>query len=187
MKKTTLSKYHYLEGLIRSEPGLHSHIKLYEQSDITADEFTRVNEYLTTGDFAPSLIERGNDQIEGVVLDEDKVAAAETISIVYITASMLQLEDLQSLCVRKLQAMQPLGMQALRVAMMCEERAQQGDAKSELRQWLLHCVAERFFVFWETEYIMMRGLMKNYGGFREDVLAMLPSPKYKELRRQEMD
>lgn len=151
---------------------MKSHINLYEETDISAEDFTPIHEFLLSGDFQPRFVGRGTDQVEDTILHEQKDIAAEKISLVFLTASKLHMGDLQDLCVRKLKAMQPLSMQALMIAVKCEKMAtQENERGNELEEWLIQCVAGYLCDVLETGSLTLSRLMQEYPEFERAVLA----------------
>ncbi|KAK3621413.1 hypothetical protein LTR56_022807 [Elasticomyces elasticus] len=134
---------------------------------VTAIDFVEVNEYLRYGDFPPPLIEKRNSlpRIDGLILPEEKDAAAEKCARVFRTASYLELGSLQALCLNKLRVLYPLS--PLRILIV---------AKYLLRSVAWGCEAETEYVDWMidhiSEYYLL--LVKQYGPQLVDILDNSP-------------
>ncbi|KAK5676126.1 hypothetical protein LTS10_011416 [Elasticomyces elasticus] len=142
-------------------------VDISDIEEVTAIDFVEVNEYLRYGDFPPPLIEKRNSlpRIDGLILPEEKDAAAEKCARVFRTASYLELGSLQALCLNKLRVLYPLS--PLRILIV---------AKYLLRSVAWGCEAETEYVDWMidhiSEYYLL--LVKQHGPQLVDILENSP-------------
>jgi hypothetical protein len=187
LSRDDVGKCDFLGDLVHFDQELRSHINLYEDTDITAEQFEPVHEYLKTKEFKPRLFSRENsEQLEGVFMPEDKDEAAMKLVGVYATSAKLHFDALQERCVRKLQALYPLSALSLMLLVKSSENveSQTGNRDEHLRAWLVDHTAEQFFKLYEQNHMTMTRLMEEYPDFREDVIDRLSV--HRDARMREM-
>ncbi|KAK5169700.1 uncharacterized protein LTR77_005678 [Saxophila tyrrhenica] len=192
LPRDKISHYHYFSKSVQHSPELGNHIKLYENSSIKSPAFAPIHEFLITKDCAPYFLDRKTPQIEGVFSEETKDTAAQIIATIYVDAAKLQLDGLQTLCVRKIKAMHPLSGQSLmlliRYSEMVYKHEREHDdeyqSRGDLHHWLVDQVAERFFELYKLNSLAMDRILREYRDFRETVVDRLPL--YREKREREM-
>lgn len=107
--KVGFGKCDYLAVLVKFNNDLRTHIFLSVQKQNAAKDFQPVHEYLQTVKFAPRLLQIGDkNRLEGVWHEVSKEEAALSIAKLFDVATKIRFEALRSLCVQKLQVLQPL-------------------------------------------------------------------------------
>ena len=185
LKKTDVDKIEYLKGLVQFDDELRSHVKLYDEQDMPANDFMPVVSYLQSGDFEPRFLDRESPQLEDVFMTEQHAMAVSKIGGVYLTAMKLRFANLQDLCVRKLKILQSLSAEALLIAVTYNAWAEaEGNEDGEFRAWLVDHLAEQFFKLYERNSVTMVRIMAEHDELREDVIDRLPA--HRDTRNRDM-
>ncbi|KAK5131105.1 hypothetical protein LTR08_001323 [Meristemomyces frigidus] len=141
----------FLSDQIHFTEALGSHIDLSDDREPTEEDFSPVWEYMHNNDFRPQYIDRRRPgsfpHLDGVIDADDRDKAAKLCGCVFRTASMLQLEALQSLAVDKLKALYPLSPLMILIVARCAQDSEHcmSDAKDELLAWLVDHVGDYYY------------------------------------------
>lgn len=176
-----LNKCEYLSSRIQADAELGNQVTLPENLDITAKEFQPISDFLASGEFRPRLL--SDREVEGVFTAEQKDAATLTVASVHLAATKLHINQLQALCLRKVQSMSLLTPKSLMLLVKCDQMSTmlETGVDGDLRDWLVDCTADRFLdLFDEPNALTMKRLMEEHGEFREEVFERLP--RFKEAR-----
>lgn len=177
--KDKVGECDFLSDRVFFSEELRAHIDLSEMQNISAKEFDQVWNYMDKGDFAPRLIQTkfGGHGLEGIVLQEEKDAAATKIAKVYVTAAKIQHGNLQQFCAGKLRALYSLSSHALLTVLMifikAEESLSAATMESEGREWLVDRVVENFWKLVKHENLSFTRLMNKESEIAYAVLARL--------------
>ena len=152
-------------------------------STLKPGDFLPVGQYLERGEYDPNLLDEGTDWVR---FERDLTESARGQEVVrcgtiYSTAQQLQLPKLQDLAFRKLRVLaknrlhQPF-------AILCVIKSTFANGKEDLRQYLVHYLADNYWdiVIAETRKIaevmqddedLARGVFGLLGGFDGSELA----------------
>jgi hypothetical protein len=156
---------------------LGSHINLYEHVDIQRDRFEPIGQYLKGGDFAPRFAKAiSTDRFEDpIFMPEQRDDAAQRIAMTYHTAAKIQFEDVQRLCLRKLQllgSLSPNGM--LLVARVVQTTEKYGALVEEVMlEWLAEQISAQFWKLVESAYMTLSRVMRDDQALSKSVFQKL--------------
>ena len=145
---------------------LGHHIDLSRDTNIEADDFGPIAQYLQQGDFAPCLVEIGGQKcLEGVMIDDvsekEKREAMMQIAKVFNTANEMHFAALQWLCVNKLKAICSVGAKYVLVAaaLLYEKCRSDSEVDSHVQEWLIDLLAEHFWTLVAKESLALERIV----------------------------
>ena len=145
---------------------------------IQREQFEPVDKFLSSNEFAPHIVDgEAYPRLEKVVLQEEKDDAAQKIASVYRTASMLQCEALQTLCLEKWRVLAPLTPATLLIVLHYVydlEHAPKGcEAEHNAKDWLTDHLVEYFMHVWQCEGMTLQRCLQGNKELRKTVWRKL--------------
>ena len=144
---------------------LGSHINLYDLTDIQADRFRPIGEYLKRIDFEPLFAKAiVTDRFENTIFLPDQAAtAAQQIALTYHTAAKIRFENVQKICLRKLRLLDMLTPNALLLIAAIVHKADKNSFEVEamVREWLAEQMAKQFWKTVQSEYMTLSRVMRE--------------------------
>ena len=142
VRKDAIGECDFLADLVTFTEDHKSHIKLYDrkETNVEAEAFLPVHEYLTRQEFQPRLIDHVTYQrLEGVMLSEEKDTAAVNIAKIYLTASKIKFGRVQVLCMYKIKALYPMSSTSLLIVFQVLKRAELWgcDTEYQINGWFV--------------------------------------------------
>lgn len=168
-------------------------IRTSDLKDISPDDFRPVAEYIHTHDYKPDLVHGKTPHLKHVQSTFQHEAVVKLSSILWNTAKMFYLEDLQHLIMRKMMVISPLEdhqfLILTRFVFFYGDEAET-DVDKDMRTWLKDQAADRYYSLLKTDGPLFIRAMKTSFELAGDVhqkLAEDPEMGFLDLGHEDED
>lgn len=173
-KRSHLDISPLLNSLIASHPDNGWYVMSPLLSQLHADDFYPVGEYLTRGEYDPNILNDGTDfvRLEGALKRDELGNQAVRCAVIYSTAQVLELPGLQDLAFRKLKALENMETHQA-IALLTVVEMIFDKANEDLRQYLVQYMADHYWDLNLAETAKMAEIMRGNKELVEGVFGLL--------------
>ena len=161
VKRSGLNASPLLSSLVAQNPENGWYLMSPMLSDLNADDFLPIGQYLERGEYDPNILDEGTEwvRLEKDLAGPERGAEVIRCATIYSTAQMLQLPGLQALAFRKLEALakwephQPF-------AILCVVDLVFEKGNDDLRQYLMQYLAKHYWDLILAETVKISEMMQ---------------------------
>ena len=169
VKLSSLQQSPLLQGSLKSQ-GNEFYIMNPILSDLDAQQFVSIAEYLNHSEYSPKLLERGtiDERLENVSSKKMRSDVLVQCGLLYKLAGKLQLPQMQDLCFQKLKAIKnPPVPELLTVVRLLFPNGHNAD--DLIHDYVVSYFSEHYYEIWEAESDEFLAVLKEYRGLARSV------------------